>query len=342
MAKWGEGDPRWIVEERPDATNVNNWHWTEKKASQWSKDKFQQLLHGFQIDDKIGKVVIHELDKVEGEASANNRKGKLIFFYEWNLTLKWKGVLSGSDDGIEGSINIPNLSDENTADEVVVDVTVSTNSPAADSLKEMIRTRGAELIKGQVAKYIKSLQEEFTQGMILPKKETVKNAPSALKSPTEPGVKLSVSNSNLDMKNLNIGKKIETKTIEFVQTFKCPPAELYNVLTLPELMRAFTNAPVTVDAKVGGKFSLFAGQISGEFVELVDSKKISQKWRSKSWPEGHHSSVTINLEDKGDATELSLVQKGVPASEFEKTSEGWNRYYWESIKRTFGFGSFLL
>lgn len=29
MAKWGEGDPRWIVEERPDGTNVNNWHWYE-------------------------------------------------------------------------------------------------------------------------------------------------------------------------------------------------------------------------------------------------------------------------------------------------------------------------
>jgi len=27
MAKWGTGDPRWIVEERADATNVNNWHW---------------------------------------------------------------------------------------------------------------------------------------------------------------------------------------------------------------------------------------------------------------------------------------------------------------------------
>ena len=27
MAKWGEGDPRWIVEDRPDAVNVNNWHW---------------------------------------------------------------------------------------------------------------------------------------------------------------------------------------------------------------------------------------------------------------------------------------------------------------------------
>ena len=29
MAKWGEGDPRWIVEERQDSHNVNNWHWKE-------------------------------------------------------------------------------------------------------------------------------------------------------------------------------------------------------------------------------------------------------------------------------------------------------------------------
>jgi len=342
MAKWGEGDPRWIVEERPDATNVNNWHWTEKNASQWSKDRFQELLHGFQIEDKIGKAVITELEKVEGEASANNRKGKLIFFYEWVLTLKWKGALSGCEDGIEGTVSIPNLSDENTADEVVVNVTVSTSSPAADSLKEMIRTRGAVLIREQLAKYIKSLQEDFTQGMLLPKKETVQSASVAVKSPTEPGVKLSVSSSSVDLKKLSIGTKIDTKTFACVQTFKCPPAELYNVFTLPELLRAFTNSAVTADPKVGGKFSLFGGQISGEFLELVANKKISQTWRFKSWPEGHHSRVTIKLEDKGDATELSLEHKGIPASDFENTSEGWNRYYWESIKRTFGFASFLL
>jgi len=51
MAKWGEGDPRWIVEERPDATNVNNWHWTEKNATPWSKDRLHQLFQDF----KIGK-----------------------------------------------------------------------------------------------------------------------------------------------------------------------------------------------------------------------------------------------------------------------------------------------
>lgn len=49
MAKWGEGDPRWIVEERPDATNVNNWHWTEKNATPWSKERFEELFRNFVI-----------------------------------------------------------------------------------------------------------------------------------------------------------------------------------------------------------------------------------------------------------------------------------------------------
>ena len=32
MAKWGEGDPRWIVQEREDGTNLNDWHWFESRT----------------------------------------------------------------------------------------------------------------------------------------------------------------------------------------------------------------------------------------------------------------------------------------------------------------------
>ena len=68
MAKWGEGDPRWIVEERPDATNVNNWHWTEKNADGWSKKKLEQLFVNLIIEDpKVGNVVIEEMEKCEGK-----------------------------------------------------------------------------------------------------------------------------------------------------------------------------------------------------------------------------------------------------------------------------------
>ena len=113
MAKWGEGDPRWIVEERPDATNVNNWHWyefyayfpgnaisfvcnlcffrTEKNATEWSKNRFRVLFEGLVIDDGALRCEIMKVSESNGEACANNRKSKLIFFYEWHLELDWSG-----------------------------------------------------------------------------------------------------------------------------------------------------------------------------------------------------------------------------------------------------------
>ena len=44
MAKVGEGDERWIVEERKDGRNVNGWHWEEKNALSWSRETIQKLL----------------------------------------------------------------------------------------------------------------------------------------------------------------------------------------------------------------------------------------------------------------------------------------------------------
>lgn len=61
------------------------------------------------------------MEKCEGEAVANNRKGKLIFFYEWNIVLKWTSK-DKSDGIIEGKINIPNLSEENDISEVDVNI----------------------------------------------------------------------------------------------------------------------------------------------------------------------------------------------------------------------------
>lgn len=61
------------------------------------------------------------MEKCEGEAVANNRKGKLIFFYEWNLVLKWISDKKSSKN-IEGKINIPNLSEENDISEIDVSI----------------------------------------------------------------------------------------------------------------------------------------------------------------------------------------------------------------------------
>jgi len=73
----------------------------------------------------------------------------------------------------------------------------------------------------------------------------------------------------------------------------------------------------------------------------IPDKKIEMRWRFKSWPEGHHSKVTLQLEQKTDGTELRLKQTGIPANSFEQTQDGWQNYYWKSIKQTFGYGAFF-
>lgn len=173
MAKWGEGDPRWIVEERPDATNVNNWHWTEKNATPWSKDKLKSLLLNFTISQGPIDCEITEIDKLTGEACANNRKGKLIFFYEWNIVLKWNGHFVGEKTDTKGTITIPNLSEENDIDDIDVEITIDESNEKSENIKTFMYNVGRDKIREQLNIYIKELRQEFSKGMILPKKDSV-------------------------------------------------------------------------------------------------------------------------------------------------------------------------
>uniref|UniRef100_A0A2K5NYV8 Activator of Hsp90 ATPase AHSA1-like N-terminal domain-containing protein n=1 Tax=Cercocebus atys TaxID=9531 RepID=A0A2K5NYV8_CERAT len=141
MAKWGQGDPRWIVEEREDGTNVNNWHWCERDATSWSKGKFQELLVGIVVENDTGRGEISELKQVEGEASCSSRKGKLIFFYEWYIKLGWKGIVKESGVKHKGLIEIPNLSEENEVDDTEVCHQVSI-SFVLFSVKLLLQTLG--------------------------------------------------------------------------------------------------------------------------------------------------------------------------------------------------------
>lgn len=89
----------------------------------------------------------------------NNNEGLRLLNFWYNPFSKFQGKVSGTTKGIEGTIIIPNLSDENNADELDINVTTSSTGPDADALKQMMRTVGAKLIKEQLAKYIKSLKE---------------------------------------------------------------------------------------------------------------------------------------------------------------------------------------
>ncbi|XP_011551890.2 activator of 90 kDa heat shock protein ATPase homolog 1 [Plutella xylostella] len=341
MAKWGEGDPRWIVEERPDATNVNNWHWTEKNAGPWSKDRLKELLTNLNITQNGVDCKISEVEKIDGEASANNRKGKLIFFYEWNLKLKWEGRIAGGSDVIKGEIEIPNLSEENDIGEVDITVTIKGSGEEAQRVKSFMHNYGRDEIRKQLKEYIRSLKEEFSKGLILPKKGETSVKPDNVSTITSGFNKKVNMEPIVSTQKSEVGVKLDTKSIEISETFQCRGKEFYDALTRIEMVTAFTQGHVKMEAEKGGKFALFGGNITGEFKELVPDKKIVQYWRYKQWPEQHFSEVTIDINEKDDHTVVTVKQHLVPSAEVDKTRENWKRYYFESIKRAFGFGAFL-
>lgn len=340
MAKWGEGDPRWIVEERPDATNVNNWHWTEKNATGWSKDKIKELLTGFVIEDSDVFCEIREVTSIEGEATANNRKAKLIFFYEWVIKGEWSGKMKDGDKKYKGKFEIPNLSEENEPDEVDVNVTVDKSTDDSYKIKEVMRKVGVPQIQLQLAKYIKQLKEEYSQDVIKPtsKSQATKTTPSVNTAKIEMS-KMEINGEMQDTKS--VGVKIATKVMVGEQTFHCNPQQLYRALTDKEMVQAFTGAPAILEVEKGGRISLMNGYVTGGFIELVPDKKIVKRWHLKTWPDAHFSEVTLEFQEKDGDTVLKFKQTGIPSSEFERTQEFWKVNYWQRIKQTFGFGSIL-
>ncbi|XP_048792590.1 activator of 90 kDa heat shock protein ATPase homolog 2-like [Lagopus muta] len=324
MAKWGQGDPRWIVEERADGTNVNNWHWTERDATSWSRSKLREVLVGLVVEGEAGRCEICELKQVEGEASCSSRKGRLIFFYEWNLRLSWKGTVKESGEKHKGSIEIPNLSEENEVDDT--EINVSKKKGEGDILKELMRTDGTTKVREALRDYLKALKTEFTLGMILPTKAAGQELAAERKLNGNTAQE-SASPHLLDL----VGVKIPTVRILMREIFSSPADELYSIFTTKELVQKFSKCPAVIEAEKGGKLLMFDGCISGEYTELVPGQRLVLKWRCRNWPDEHYATVALNFKDMAAETELQVECKGVPVSNEDSTRQWWKKQYFEEI-----------
>eukprot|EP00051_Salpingoeca_urceolata_P011071 m.136463 g.136463 ORF g.136463 m.136463 type:complete len:346 (+) comp16973_c0_seq3:340-1377(+) len=343
MAKWGEGDPRWIVEERADAVNVNNWHWTEKNATEWSKQKLTSLLESLMFeDDKGNKARTTEVTSVDGEASANNRKAKIILFYELVVKLKWKGTTADGDD-VNGTIEIPNLSDENDIDEIDVQVSLkSAETPESRKVKDLVRKKGATIIQDQLSKWLKAFKEDYTKGMVLPtdKKQAGTSVPVDAAAVAQAETSAAAAPSSKPIATSKPAK-VATRSLELTEDFNCRPMDLFQAFVDPGRVQAYTQSEAKIDAKIGGDFNMFHGNVLGKFIELVPHERIVQSWRFKDWPEGHFSTVTMKISQKSDQTVLSLTQTDLPATEYERAMAGWKGQMFQRMKAVLGLGTVM-
>ena len=204
MARWGEGDPRWIVEERPDATNVNNWHWAEKNADSWSRQKIKDLFSEKQLSESgVVHITIEGVESCEGEARVNNRKGKIIVFFEWNIVLTFKGPLiisrtrpyiyvfvvagfvSWLGKEVRGKLEILNFSED--IDDLELRANVLLDPQCSVALTNIIKKGAISAdIRESLEEYVTSLKAHYNpDGVLLPVKTTVKSR--TVISETKPG-----------------------------------------------------------------------------------------------------------------------------------------------------------
>ena len=118
----GEGDERWLVKQRDDGANVNNWHWTTKNISSHVNPSLSDAVkHGdiFPSDGLLANCRIKSAE-VTGEASVNNRKGRTFLNYETEKQLKREGKLYDMEgklmESTKGSYKLVDVSAESLDD----------------------------------------------------------------------------------------------------------------------------------------------------------------------------------------------------------------------------------
>jgi len=341
MAKVGEGDPRWIVTNREDGKNVNNWHWSETDCFQWSKKTLTTLLSNLPIfdDAATGVCKTGTVSSVTGECTANIRKGKTIFFYELEVKVPWEGKLNGDDTKIEGQFYLPYISEEHDDDKMEVRVTVNKSGSPYDRLLDIVRANGVKVVQKQVAAFLAQLREEFSVKKPNPQSPPPATATSTSTPEPKPTPTPTPSQTTTPKAKETSFSADSFKTVNIKEDFTASPDSIYRMLTDPQMLNAITQGSAQFEPKEGTPFTLFGGNVSGVNVELVPNSKIVQKWRFNTWPEGHFSELEMTLSEKKGKTVLQLVQKGVPIDDAGRTEDGWRRNVFGRGKVMFGFGN---
>lgn len=211
-------------------------------------------------------------------------------------------------------------------------------------MKELVRSKLVPELRTALAKLGPALVSEHGKGL--------QHAPgsdpsSGFSTPTfqpktesKPASKATTTSTSTQAK-----QSVNTTTVTATDEFRTTAEELYSTFTDPQRLAAFTRAPPRRfdGAKVGGQFSIFDGNVTGEFVTLDKPTTIVQKWRLAQWPEGHFSTQEIKFDQNNvdQVTNMRVTWTGVPVGQEEVVQRNWEGYYVRSIKQTFGYAPSL-
>lgn len=327
MAKMGEGDPRWLVQERDDGVNVNNWHWAEKNIFGWIGDHIHEHLQDKVLyEGNDGQIRTGEVSKVEGDGVLMVRKGRVKQIYDLSFEVKLTGTYMGSD--LTCKIAVRDLDQDGGMEEAYCSIV-----GGSKDAKVWFRSSGLTAFHQAVLPFldhVHQLREEWSAQLL--KGESAKGDSAKGK-----GAKVQLEKAEkVEEKK---GRESYSSQVQLKASFKCRAGELFSCLTDKGRMMVFTQGHAQVESREGGSFVLYDGLISGIFESILPHTKVVMQWRLRSWEAGKYSTVEVDIRDTSDGCVAEVTQMGVPRSEVDAVKAGWEQYYWSRIKGAFGYGS---
>jgi len=152
--------------------NANAWHWEEKPATDWAKQRLTSRLESLSIQLLGGgaQAKLTEV-KVTGDASVSVRKGKVIVLFSLEISCKWAASLAGTDEEAygaealikdatkaEGSLKIPEFSSEEAEKSSIQVVPKRRAAGPASKLVTAFEKEGVKAIRAELAAFVPDLK----------------------------------------------------------------------------------------------------------------------------------------------------------------------------------------
>ncbi|KAL7790436.1 HSP90 associated protein [Trichoderma ceciliae] len=321
--------------------NPNNWHWVNKDASAWAKEWFEENLTKLEAENGNVKAKITKIQSMSGDVDVSQRKGKVITIFDVKLVLEYSGSTAEIDE-VSGNITVPEVAHDTEEDEYVFEIDIVSESKEKQPIKDLVRSKLVPLLRKELQKLAGALIAEHGKDIQHAPGSNPSSGFSTPRTLPQAGSKPAAQTTTSQASSSGI---VNTVTVRDDQEFRTTAEEMYETFVDPQRLAAFTRAPPKLfeGAKKGGKFELFDGNVSGEYLELERPKKIVQSWRLNQWPAGHYSTLHIEFDQNNidHVTVMRVTWDGVPVGQEDVTKRNWGEYYVRSIKQTFGFGTIL-
>ncbi|KAG5420856.1 AHA1 [Candida metapsilosis] len=333
--------------------NPNNWHWVDKNCLAWSKEYFDEKLTNLKAEEGSSKVKIANVSSVEGDVDVSQRKGKVISLFDVRIVLTFEGS-NENDDNISGSITIPELAYDSSADGLVFDISIYNETSQNSNITELIKGKLIPELKKKLMRFGPDLIEMNSKDIQLEADKvtstyTKANLVQPHKAESKPDKQVESA------KNTSVAKAIPTKpqssvpkynttTLHLEPTFNTSAEQIYITLLDASRIAAWTRSPPEIDSfppKEGSSYKFFGGAVSGKILKLVPNEQIVELWRLQDWKEGHYAELDMKLIQSSGETKVVVKFSGIPIGEEERVRDNFEDMYIRSIKITFGFGAVL-